>query len=203
MREILQVMMAAGVDRHRQDWPDAVSIRLWESYGSGRHNATSRLVYAPDGCGWAGDRCTSEMWTDFSYCSSYSLDHDMFHTCDSHPIPGDLADWGRPANKERRASQDLVCRQDLQCWGDKHSLDAILTCQPLIESLARYDFKWTSGLFGSKLERWRWDDREEGSLSYRGDEVQFMNGFGAWQRIVYWCHYNPATEAAKVEVFPQ
>ena len=98
MGEILPIMMAAGVDRHRQDWPDVVSIRLWKSYGDGS-NAVGRLTYAPDGRSWAGREDTGELWTEFSYCSSYSLDHDMLHNCSRHPIPEDLADWGRPARR--------------------------------------------------------------------------------------------------------
>ena len=31
-RERLRAMMAAAVERHRQNWPDAVSVRLWDSY---------------------------------------------------------------------------------------------------------------------------------------------------------------------------
>ena len=185
-RERLQAMMAAGVERHRQDWPNVVSVRLWDSYENDQLIRNS-IDYAPDGCGWTGDDCTGELWTDLFRGS----------------IPADLTDWGRPTDREERAGRDLACRQDLECWGEKHLVDATVTCQSLIEGLARYDFRWTHGFFGTKLERWRWDDRKEGSLSFTGDELQFMNAFGAWQRIVYWCHYNPTAETARVEVFPQ
>lgn len=181
--ERLQSMMTAAVDRHRQDWPDAVSVRLWDSYEDD-FAARNRIVYTPDGCGWTGDDCTDELWTDPLHGT----------------IPEDLANWGRPTDKEEKAGQDLKCRQDLRCWANEHSLHAILACQPLIEDRAKYDFKWTDGFFGSKLERWRWDDREEGSLAYTGDEVKFMNAFGAWQRIAYWCFYNPNTEEVRIQL---
>ncbi|MCY4355397.1 MAG: hypothetical protein OXC09_11585 [Truepera sp.] len=96
MREMVRTMMAAAVWRHRLSWPDVVSVRLWHSYESGRYNALSRLVYAPDGCGWVGKDCTGDLWTEFRYCSSYSRDHDLFHDCHSHPVPEDLREWGRP-----------------------------------------------------------------------------------------------------------
>ena len=92
MREALQVMMTAGVDRHRQGQPDVVSVRLWKSYEDDLA-AFARLVYAPDGCGRTGDDCTNELWTEFWYCSSYSLEHDMLHNCNGQPIPEDLRDW--------------------------------------------------------------------------------------------------------------
>ena len=88
----LQVMMTAGVDRHRQGQPDAVSIRLWKSYEDDLA-ALARLVYAPDGCSWTGDDCTDELWTGFWYCSNYSLEYDMLHDCNGQPIPEDLRDW--------------------------------------------------------------------------------------------------------------
>ena len=183
-RERLEAMMAAGVDRHRQDWPHVVSIRLWDSWEDSSP-IRNRVVYAPDGCGWVGEDCTGELWTDLLRGA----------------IPEDLIDWGRPTDRELREGRDLICRQDLQCWGDKHSLDAILVCQPMIEDTALYDFRWTDGFFESKLSRWRWDDREEGSLSYKGDKVQFMNAFGGWVPITYWCHYNPSTGEASIMVF--
>ena len=183
-RDQLRTMMAAAVGRHRQDWPDAVSVRLWDSYEDDSVTR-NRVVYAPDGCGWTGDDCTDELWTDLQRGG----------------IPEGLVNWGRPTDKEEKAGQDLKCRQDLRCWGREHVVNAILACQPLIEDRAKYDFKWTDGFFESKLERWRWDDREEGSLAYTGDKVKFMNGFGAWQRITYWCFYNPSTEEVRVELF--
>ena len=59
----ITIMMRAATDRHQVDQPDAVSVRLWRSYEDDS-NAQNRLVYAPDGCGWSGDDCTGELWTD-------------------------------------------------------------------------------------------------------------------------------------------
>ena len=72
--------------------------------------------------------------------------------------------------------------------------------KPLIESLTKYDFEWTDGWLGVKLESFRWKDRKPGTLSYKGDKVTFMNGYGAWQRMSYWCHYDPSSDTANVSV---
>ena len=62
-RERLEAMMAAAIDRYRASRPDAVSVRLWDSYEAD-DNAWNRVVYAPDGCGWTGDKCTGALWSD-------------------------------------------------------------------------------------------------------------------------------------------
>ena len=59
----IETLMRAATDRHQVDSPDAVSVRLWRSYGNGS-NAQNRIVYAPDGCGWSGGDCTGEVWTE-------------------------------------------------------------------------------------------------------------------------------------------
>ena len=179
-REKLKAMMQAAVDRHRQDWPDAVSTRLWGSYENDS-TIQNRIVYAPDGCGWSGGNCDGPIWTA------------LFRGL----IPEDLGSWGHPTKK---ASKDVACRNDLQCWGKKHALRAIFACQPLIESLAKYDYRWTDSWLESKLGRFRWNDRKEGSISYTGDKVQFQNPFGAWQKVTYWCHYSPESGHAEVNL---
>ena len=59
----IETLMRAATDRHQVDSPDAVSVRLWRSYGNGS-DAQNRIVYAPDGCGWSGGDCTGEVWTE-------------------------------------------------------------------------------------------------------------------------------------------
>ncbi len=184
-REQLLAMMKAAVDRHRKDWPDAVSVRVWDDYGNDFSLARNGIDYAPDGCGWGGDKCTGEIWTDLLMGQ----------------IPEDLSEWGAPADEEEEAGEEKACRQNLQCWGDRHILQATITCQPLIESLARYDHEWTDGWFGSKMKRWLWNDRTAGTISYTGNEVKFQNGFENWIRVTYWCHYDPNSESATVSIF--
>ena len=59
----IATMMSAAKARYQVDQPDAVSVRLWMSY-AGDSNASNRIVYAPDGCGWPGDNCTGTTWSD-------------------------------------------------------------------------------------------------------------------------------------------
>ena len=183
-RQRLDAMMAAAMDRHRKDWPDAVSARLWNSYENDS-SIRNRISYAPDGCGWTGDDCTGDIWTD------------LFRG----EIPVDLANWGSPTEAEAEAGKDLACRQDLQCWGEKHIADVEITCASLIERMAKYDHEWTDGWLERKIDRWQWKDRDAGSVSYRGDKVKFQNGFGAWQPMSYWCHYDHAASTVQAKVF--
>ena len=179
----IETMMKAAVKRHRQDWPDAVSVRYWKSYEDDQ-NITNRLIYAVDGCGWSGDPCTGEIWSDIS----------------RGEIPDHLMAWRTPTDAELEASKDLRCRQDLQCWGGEHQMLATFACQPLVEAAAQYSYEWTDGFLGSKFGRWRWEDRAAGTLAYTGNSVKFQNGFGAWQKMTYWCEYDPATDSAELTV---
>ena len=86
------------------------------------------------------------------------------------------------------------CSQDAECWGQKHWVDAETRCAPHIENMARYDYDWTDGVLGWKFDQWRWGGREAGIMTYRGDNIKFQNGFGAWQRISYECDYNTETK---------
>ena len=73
----------------------------------------------------------------------------------------------------------------------------------MIESTAKYDYEWTDGWLGTKLARYRWEDRKAGSVSYTGDKIKFQNGFGAWQKMTYWCHFDPNTNMVEASVVPK
>ena len=85
---------------------------------------------------------------------------------------------------------DAECRQDAQCWGDKHHFDASYDCESYVEAQALYDHDWTNGWLDDKFPYWHWEDREAGIMTYTGSEVKFQNGFGAWQRMIYQCSYD-------------
>lgn len=59
----IKAMMLAARMRHKDSNLDAVLVRVWQPYEDGG-NALNRIVYAPDGCGWAGTNCTGEVWTE-------------------------------------------------------------------------------------------------------------------------------------------
>ena len=109
-------------------------------------------------------------------------------------LPADVRTKGELTEEEKAQSEEVACRFDLQCWGDKHSLRATRPCQLAIENLALYDYEWTDGWLGTKFDRFAWKDRKAGTLAYRGSEIKFQNVFGAWQRLSYWCDYDPNTQ---------
>ena len=54
------------------------------------------------------------------------------------------------------------------------------------------------------IPRTRWEGlgpREQGIVSYFGDDVKFQNMFGAWQRMSYWCSYDPEAKTAEIIFF--
>lgn len=78
-RQQLETMMQAAVDQFPKHDVDVMSIRLWDDYGPAAW-ARNRLVYAPDGFGWAGrsgQPCNHPIWTDLL----------------RGEIPPDLLDW--------------------------------------------------------------------------------------------------------------
>jgi predicted RNA-binding Zn-ribbon protein involved in translation (DUF1610 family) len=98
-------------------------------------------------------------------------------------------------NKPRNSKvSDSGCKKSLQCWGDKHNIDAGVRCDNYVEKLAKYSYKWTNGMLESKFSRFRWKNKENGVLTFIGDKIEFQNGFGAWQNSIYECDYNPALE---------
>ena len=183
-RKVIEALMLALVEVHRKEWPQVVTGFLYSS-SSRDELAKNRLTYAPDGCAWTGEDCTGELWSDLMHGE----------------LPGELMRWGKPTEEETEAGENIACRRDLQCWGDRHQLSATAVCEPLIERMAKYTYEWTDGWLGSKFDRFMWKDRKAGTLAYQGDKIRFQNAFGAWQNMTYWCTYNPSTNTAEAEVY--
>lgn len=104
------------------------------------------------------------------------------------------AEADEQSKKAAEAVEDAKCKTDLQCWGDKNLIYASVACEKVIPRLAKYTYEWTDGWLDMRLSRWRWDDKEAGTLTYLGDKIKFQNGFGAWQDMIYQCDYDPATK---------
>ena len=95
------------------------------------------------------------------------------------------------------------CRYDLDCWGRRHIPEAAAYCQPRIERLGKYNHEWTNGAFEQIFHRYKWKDRDRGHVTYIGSKVKFQNGFGAYQRHVYECDFDPGTNMVfDVRAFP-
>lgn len=109
-----------------------------------------------------------------------------------------LAMWiGTPQKPKQTAAEkaavEAACKQDLQCWGDKHNVAAGVYCKDYVEKLAKYSHEWTDGMLEPKFSHFRWKDKSKGYITYIGDKVKFQNGFGAWQNYVYECDLDPET----------
>lgn len=102
------------------------------------------------------------------------------------------------AEEQKRQEEARVaearCKSDLSCWAEKHFIRASTSCYRMVEKMAKWDVEWTDGLLDPKFSHYRWLDIGNGVVTYIGDKAKFQNGFGAWQRVVYECDYNPASE---------
>ncbi len=96
------------------------------------------------------------------------------------------------------AKEEAKCKTDWQCWAERHSLRAILSCQPQIENQAKYDFRWTDSWLQPKFSRVSATEKKN-TFVYSGDSLQLQNGFGAWENYIYRCRYN--VEAENVDFF--
>lgn len=93
------------------------------------------------------------------------------------------------------AIDDAVCKLELSCWGEKHDIAAGVYCKSYVEKLANYSFRWTDGTLEPKFSHYRWLNKETSTLTYIGDKIEFQNGFGAYQRHVYECDFDPASNS--------
>lgn len=108
-----------------------------------------------------------------------------------------------PKDDEKRAMSPEQCVEDLHCWSDANFNHATVDCEMAVEKLAKYSFRWKKEHFQPALTNVKWLDKGKKTLSYLGDNVEFQNGFGAWQRQTYRCDYNPlAREVINVVVQP-
>lgn len=105
------------------------------------------------------------------------------------------AEQNRRAAVKAQEEAAAKCRQDLQCWADKHLISATTACVPQVERLAKYDYQWTDAWLEPKLSHMRWQDKNKGTVTYIGDKLKLQNGFGAWAQYVYECDYNPDTKS--------
>ncbi|HEK4030063.1 zinc ribbon domain-containing protein [Pseudomonas aeruginosa] len=98
---------------------------------------------------------------------------------------------------------DATCKKDLQCWGDKFNVSAGVYCKEPVTRLAKYTARWTDGMLEPKFSHFRWLDKSQGTITYIGDKIEFQNGFGAFQKHIYECDFDPArTQVLDVRVYP-
>ncbi|MGB0969220.1 MAG: hypothetical protein ACPGUX_13635, partial [Halocynthiibacter sp.] len=60
----------------------------------------------------------------------------------------------RAAEQLRIAEEEANCRKDLNCWGERATVAAMLSCPQQIERMARYDYEWTDGFLDVKFSHY-------------------------------------------------
>jgi hypothetical protein len=94
------------------------------------------------------------------------------------------------------AKKTAECKLSLQCWGDKYIATAGVYCKNDIEKLAKFSARWMDeSMLQSKFSQFKWLDEGSGTVTFVGDKLQFQNGFGAYQAVIYECDYDPTTKA--------
>ena len=89
---------------------------------------------------------------------------------------------------------EAACRQDLQCWADRHATDVEVYCADLIADQSVYAHEWVDGWVEPKFDRIAWTDQDVGSVRYIGDKLRVQNVYGAWMKVTYSVVWNPRTE---------
>jgi hypothetical protein len=95
----------------------------------------------------------------------------------------------------KKQEEEARCNAELQCLGDKKSIEATHTCVPYIEKLAKNSFEWIDKWYEPKFSRFRWKDQKNLVITYLGDKIKYQNGFGAWVLSRYECDYSVSTRA--------
>lgn len=86
--------------------------------------------------------------------------------------------------------EDEECAKDTMCLAKLKRFDAEERCSSRIEQQAKYDFKWTDGIFGRKFPSYFIADPTLKHAMFEGDSLKLQNGFGAWSNYVYRCNYD-------------
>lgn len=102
------------------------------------------------------------------------------------------------AQEALEAAERATCGGDIECAARRARSRAEPRCARLIEDNARYRYEWTDGL-GSKFFRAEWSHQDiymdeygqERIIEYRGNSLRLENGFGAFQKVVYECDFDP------------
>jgi len=91
---------------------------------------------------------------------------------------------------EEAKAKEATCPRDIECIVPKIRTDAFAKCMVRVQSVAKIDYKWTNGFLEPSFNRWFWRSREDGVVTFSGNEIAFQNGFGAWIRHSYECDYD-------------
>lgn len=105
------------------------------------------------------------------------------------------------AAAQKAKAEEVECRQDLKCWGERAWGVGTYSCIEPIQRLAKWDYEWTDSWSEPKFSKYRWKDQEHGIVTIIGDKLKLQNGFGAWKHVTYSCDVDPVSESVlSVEV---
>ena len=79
------------------------------------------------------------------------------------------ADAQAAQEAEWAALEEAACRDDINCWGERHWEYASVYCGPLIENLAAYQHEWDDGGYTpNRFRRAVWADKSAGDADLLG-----------------------------------
>jgi len=84
--------------------------------------------------------------------------------------------------------------EDANALDAKYGIDATVYCgdhaDDYLQSIAKYDFKWNVGFFGSKFDSYLRHVNKPGVLTLVSNKASLQNGFGAYRRVTIECDYD-------------
>ena len=93
----------------------------------------------------------------------------------------------------------VSCKQDYQCWGQRHLLEANEACRVHVaRQYLTVDYIWKTKHW-NMFSVWRWERGSKSVLVYWGDNIRFPTKFGHYVDHVYRCHFD--TESREVVNF--
>ena len=102
---------------------------------------------------------------------------------ESETVPSDTASSASQRSTAPFCDDD--CLDEGYDWAE-------IVCPQYIERRAKYDYEWTDGFLERKFTHAV--RQSDGTVRYVGEELKFQNGFGAWQRITYYCDLDVKNE---------
>lgn len=106
------------------------------------------------------------------------------------PCPDDQPTVGETPTPRPPPEEDKQI-QDATAWIEKHRFDGRIVCSIAVEELAQYKHRWTDGLFGTRFPTVTLVSRKTGFILFAGDNIEMLNGFGAWLPVDYGCVFDP------------
>jgi hypothetical protein len=111
------------------------------------------------------------------------------------------AEEKRLAEAEEKRKQEKMLKANLENaeWlvdDYNASIKGTFYCQKSVEKLAKFDFEWTDGWLDTKFPSYLTKTQRPGVVVLVGDKIKFQNGFGAWQKVKYYCAYDVINDKA-------